>query len=97
NGNTTVNGNTQGVITELDSTGKVVSSAQIGAASGTATVAATAITSDGGLVVATVQNGEAYLSKYANGDITSAPAWTQDLGALNAGGSIGGIAVNGNQ
>jgi hypothetical protein len=96
-GNTTVNGNTQGVITELDSTGKVVNSTQIGGTTGTATVAATAITSDGGLVVATVQNGEAYLSKYANGDTTSAPAWTQDLGALNAGGSIGGIAVNGNQ
>jgi hypothetical protein len=97
NGNTTVNGNTQGVITELDSTGKVVNSTQIGGATGTATVAATAITSDGGLVVATVQNGEAYLSKYANGDTTSAPAWTEDLGALNAGGSISGIAVNGSQ
>ena len=30
------------------------------------------------------QNGHAIVAKYANGDITSAPAWTQDLGALQA-------------
>ena len=54
-------------------------------------MAATATGSDGSLYVASVQNGEAIVSKYAGGDITSAPTWTQDLGALQAGGSIGGL------
>jgi hypothetical protein len=60
-------------------------------------VAATATGSDGSLYVASVQNGEAILSKYAGGNITAAPTWTEDLGALQAGGSIGGLAVSGNQ
>jgi hypothetical protein len=58
-------------------------------------VAATAIGSDGSLYVASTQNGEAILAKYAGGDITTAPVWTQDLGALAAGGSIGGLTVSG--
>jgi hypothetical protein len=58
-------------------------------------VSATATGSDGSLYVASVQNGEAIVSKYANGDITAAPVWTQDLGALQAGGAIGGLAVSG--
>jgi hypothetical protein len=44
-----------------------------------------------------VQNGDAVISKYANGGITSAPVWTQDLGALSNGGAIGGLTVSGNQ
>ena len=39
---------------------------------------------DGSLYVASVQNGHAIVAKYAGGDITSAPVWTQDLGALAA-------------
>ncbi len=93
---TALTGNTTGYVAELDSTGNVVNQTQIGT-TGTNTVAATATTADGGLVVATVQNGEAFLSKYANGDTTAAPAWQVDLGALNNGGSIGGIAVSGSQ
>ncbi len=42
-----------------------------------------------------VQNGHAIVSKYANGDATTAPVWTEDLGALQNGGSIGGLAVSG--
>ncbi len=37
---------------------------------------------DGSLYVASVQNGEAIISKYAGGNITAAPTWTQDLGRL---------------
>ena len=61
------------------------------------TVAATAVTASGDLIVATVQNGEAILSKYTGGDATAAPAWQIDLGALQNGGSIGGLAVSGDQ
>ncbi len=51
----------------------------------------------GDLIVASVQNGEVILSKYTGGDATAAPAWQVDLGALQNGGSIGGLAVSGNQ
>jgi hypothetical protein len=44
-----------------------------------------------------VQSGDAVVAKYANGDITSAPVWSEDLGALSTGGGIGGLAVSGNQ
>ena len=44
-----------------------------------------------------MQNGDAIVAKYASGDITSAPTWTQDLGALQAGGAIGGLTVSGSQ
>jgi hypothetical protein len=54
-----------------------------------------ATTADGGLVVASVQNGHAIVTKYASGDPTSAPAWQMDLGDLQNG-TIGGIAVDGN-
>ena len=60
-------------------------------------MSATATGADGSLYVASVQNGEAIISKYANGDISSAPVWTQDLGALSAGGGIGGLTVSGGQ
>jgi hypothetical protein len=35
------------------------------------------------------------VAKYANGDITTAPVWTETLGALAAGGAIGGLTVSG--
>lgn len=88
-------GKSDGYLAKLDSTGKIVSEQQFGT-SGADQVAATALTSDGGLVVASVQNGHAILSKYANGDPTAAPVWTQDLGDLQNGGAIGGLAVSGN-
>ncbi|HEX4270642.1 MAG TPA: hypothetical protein VHZ32_04615, partial [Rhizomicrobium sp.] len=40
---------------------------------------------------------DAVVSKYANGDITSAPVWSQDLGALSNGGAVGGLTVSGGQ
>jgi hypothetical protein len=82
-------------VAKLSSTGKLVYEQQMGT-SGSDSVAATALTSDGGLVVASVQNGHAIISKYAGGDATTTPLWTQDLGNLQNGGAIGGIAVSGN-
>lgn len=83
-------------VAQLDSKGKIVYEQQMGTA-GTDQVSAMASTSDGSLLVASVQNGHAILSKYANGDATSAPTWTQDLGDLQNGGTISSIAVTGNQ
>lgn len=109
-GNVIIGGSTTGVVgvgsvnqgksdaylAKIDSTGKIVYQQQFGT-SGNDAVAATATTSDGSLLVASTQNGEAILTKYANGDATSAPVWQVDLGALASGGSIGGLAVNGDQ
>jgi len=92
----TSQGGTDGYVVQLTSKGKIAYEQQLGT-SGNDSVSATATTSDGSLLVASVQNGHAILSKYANGDATSAPVWTEDLGDLQAGGTIGGIAVSGNQ
>lgn len=91
----TSTGKADAYLAKLDSTGKIVSEQQFGT-SGTDQVAATALASDGGLVVASVQNGHAILSKYANGDPTGTPVWTQDLGDLQNGGALSGLAVSGN-
>jgi hypothetical protein len=109
-GNVVIGGSTTGVVgvgnvnqgksdaylAKIDASGNIVYQQQFGT-SGNDTVGATAVTSDGSLIVASSQNGEAFLTKYANGDATSAPVWQLDLGALNTGGSIGGLAVSGNQ
>jgi hypothetical protein len=92
----TNNGSTDGTITKLDKNGKVVYRQQLGTA-GADQVSQVATTSDGGLVVASVQNGHAVVSKYANGDATGTPSWTYDLGDLKPGGTIGGIAVDGDK
>ncbi|MDE2266564.1 MAG: hypothetical protein KGL29_11740 [Alphaproteobacteria bacterium] len=89
-------GGSDAYLAQLNSSGKVISEQQFGT-TGSDTVAATAVTSSGDLVVASVQNGEAILSKYTGGAITSTPAWQVDLGALQNGGSISGLTVSGNQ
>ncbi|MBV9992718.1 MAG: hypothetical protein JOZ72_15670 [Alphaproteobacteria bacterium] len=86
------NGGLDAYVAKLDNKGKTVYEQQYGT-SGTDSAAATATTSDGGLVVASVVNGHAIVSKYANGDATQPPLWSQDLGALQAGGTIGGMTV----
>jgi hypothetical protein len=91
----TSSGGSDAYVTKLSSTGKIVYEQQFGT-SGSDSVAATATTSDGGLVVASTQNGEAYLTKYANGDATGAPQWTVDVGALDNG-QLAGLTVSGNQ
>lgn len=81
-------------LAKFDSKGKLLAENQFGT-SGADSVAATAIGTDGSLYVASTQNGHAVIAKYAGGDITTTPVWTQDLGALAAGGSIGGLTVSG--
>ena len=92
----TNNGGTDAYVAKLDAKGNVVYEQQSGT-SGNDSVAATATTSDGGLVVASVVNGHAIVSKYANGDATAAAVWQEDLGALQAGGTIGGMTVSNGQ
>ena len=87
-------GGLDGYITKLDNKGNAVYHQQVGT-TGTDQVSQMATTADGGLVVASVQNGHAIVTKYASGDATSAPTWQMDLGDLKNG-TIGGIAVDGN-
>ncbi|HEY7977744.1 MAG TPA: SBBP repeat-containing protein [Rhizomicrobium sp.] len=89
-------GKQDGYVAELNSKGKIVYEQQMGT-SGVDQVSAMTTTSDGSLLVASVQNGHAILSKYANGDATQPAVWTQDLGDLQNGGTISSIAVSGNQ
>jgi len=89
----TNNGGTDAYVAKLDSKGNLVYEKQSGT-SGNDSVAATATTSDGGLVVASVVNGHAIVSKYTNGDATTTPVWQEDLGALQAGGTIGGMTIS---
>jgi hypothetical protein len=91
----TSSGGSDAYITKLDSSGNIVYEQQFGT-SGSDSVAATATTSDDGLVVASTQNGEAYLTKYANGDATGTPEWSVDVGALD-GGQLAGLTVSGDQ
>ena len=92
----TVSGGGDAYLAKFDSKGSLLAENQFGT-SGADQVSATATGSDGSLYVASVQNGDAVIAKYAGGDITAAPVWTQDLGALSAGGAIGGLTVSGNQ
>jgi hypothetical protein len=80
-------------LVKMDSKGKILAENQFGT-TGADSVAATATDASGNLFVASTQNGHAIISKYAGGDITSAPTWTQDLGDLAAGGAIGGMTVS---
>ena len=82
-------------IAKLDAKGNITYEQQFGTSSNDQ-VAATAVESDGSLIVGSVQNGHAILAKYANGDAISAPIWTKDLGDLQNSGSIGGLVVSGN-
>jgi hypothetical protein len=89
-------GSSDAYLAKLDSKGNIVYEKQFGT-SGKDQVAATATGADGSLYVASVQNGHAIVSKYANGDATVAPVWQTDLGDLQNGGGIGGLTVSGNQ
>jgi hypothetical protein len=89
-------GGSDAYVAKLDKKGSVVYEQQFGTTAND-TVGATATASDGSLYVASVQNGHAIVSKYAGGDVRTAPVWTEDLGDLQAGGGIAGIAVSGSR
>ncbi len=89
-------GGSDAYLAKYDSSGKLVSESQFGTG-GADQVSQLATAADGSLIAASVQNGHAILSKYANGDITSTPVWQMDLGDLQNGGAITGLAISGNQ
>jgi hypothetical protein len=89
-------GGSDAYLAKFDSKGTLLAERQFGTG-GADQISATATTSSGDLIVASVQSGHAIVSKYAAGDITSAPAWQIDLGDLQNGGAIGGLAVSGDQ
>lgn len=110
-GNVTIGGNTDKTVSStatssggqdaylatLNSSGKITSTTQYGT-SGTDSVAATTYDDSGNLYVVSVENGEAYVSKYTAGsdgtvDITGTATWTQDLGSVT-GGAISDVAVD---
>ncbi len=92
----TAQGGGDAYLAKFDSKGNLISENQFGT-SAADSVAATATGSDGSLYVASVQNGHAVVAKYAGGNISAPPTWTQDLGDLQNGGAIGGLTVSGNQ
>jgi len=92
----TGSGKSDAYVAKLDGKGNIVYEHQYGS-SGSDSVAATAMAADGGLVVASVIDGHAIVSKYANGDATTAPVWQEDIGALQAGGAIGGMTISNGQ
>jgi hypothetical protein len=87
-------GGADAYVAKLDTKGKLVYEQQFGTTADDA-VSATALTDSGDLLVASVQNGHAILSKYAGGDATQAAVWTMDMGDLQYGGAITGLAVSG--
>ncbi len=89
-------GGADAYVAKLDNKGKVVYEKQFGTTADDA-VSATALTDSGDLLVASVQNGHAILSKYAGGDATQAAVWQMDMGDLQYGGSVTGLAVSGGQ
>ncbi|MBV8979109.1 MAG: hypothetical protein JO261_05375 [Alphaproteobacteria bacterium] len=86
-------GGSDAYLVKLDAKGNIVAEHQYGS-SGNDAVAATAVTSNGGLIVASTINGDAVISKYADGDLTQPPIWQKDLGALQAGGAITSIIAS---
>jgi hypothetical protein len=84
-------GGTDAYVTKLSKTGTLLYQRQFGTA-GMDAAQQTAIADDGGLVVASIQNGHAVLTKYNSADGVSMPVWQIDLGDLQ-GGTIGGIAA----
>lgn len=83
-------GGTDAYFTKLSSSGDLLFQKQFGTA-GTDAAMKTIVADDGNLVVASIQNGHAILSKYDSSGASSNPMWQIDLGDLQ-GGSIGGIA-----
>ncbi len=85
-------GGTDAYVMKYDAKGKRQETIQFGTA-GEDRVASLAVDDSGALIVASNENGEAVVRKYASLSGSPAPQWVQSLGALGAGGTIGGVAV----
>jgi len=86
-------GQSDGYLRALDGDGNLIYTRAAGSTSGEDLAKSMAIASDGGLIIASEEDGRAVLTKYAEGDDgTGAPVWTLDLGDLD-GGRIGQASV----
>ncbi len=86
-------GGADAYVTKLTATGSLVYNRQIGGA-GDERAQSIAVASDGSLIVATLEDGNAIVRKYGPDDATSAAVWETNLGAIS-GGKLSGIAVSG--
>ncbi len=89
----TAGGGMDGYVTKLSSSGALVYNREFGGA-GNERTQAVALAADGGLLVASLEDGHAILRKYDASSGTGAATWEKDLGTLD-GGAIGAIAVDG--
>lgn len=87
-------GLSDGYVRAIGSDGSTLWTRRVGDA-GDETVSAIAIADDGNLLVASNEGGNAVLRKFDASDPEAAAIWEQSLGDLETG-SIGGIAVDGN-
>ena len=87
-------GSYDGFVRALASDGSTLFTRRIGTA-GDERAQAIAVADDGGLLVASNEDGRAVLRKYDSADGSSAALWEVDLGDLG-GGKIGGLSVDGN-
>ncbi|MEO1039630.1 MAG: hypothetical protein AAFX09_08795 [Pseudomonadota bacterium] len=86
-------GGQDGYVRAFGADGDTLYTRSAGSGAGDQRVKASAVASDGGLILAIENEGRAELVKYAAGDDGSgAPVWTLDLGDLDDG-RIGGLAV----
>lgn len=93
-------GNQDAYLITLSNVGKITGTDQFGT-SGSDKVAATTYDNSGNLYVATVENGEAYISKYtpdAGGtiDITGTPTWKEDIGTISSSNAVSDLKVDTN-
>ena len=77
-GGSTAGGGTDGYVTKLDSKGKLVYNREFGGA-GEERGQAVALAADGGLLVASLEDGHAILRKYDAASGTGAAVWEKDL------------------
>lgn len=87
-------GETDGYVRAYDTDGTLSYTRRIGD-TGEESARAVAVASDGGLLVASKEDGRAILRKYDSADGSSAALWEVDLGDLEDG-AIGGLTVDGN-
>lgn len=87
-------GGNDNYVMKFDTKGTRAWTRQFGGA-GDDRVASLAIDDDGDLYVASNDGGDAVIRKFATSDATSPEIWTKSLGALGAGGNIGGIVAQG--
>jgi len=92
-GDQTYGGGTDGFLLTLDANGTRVFERQFGGA-GDERAVSVAEAADGNLIVASLEDGRAYVTKYDASDAGAAPIWRVDLGDLQSGG-LAGLAVEG--